>query len=122
MGQQPPDRTGSDVERARRRANAGTRTAWVLPVVHPGESPTSGLDRALARAVVAAAAGDTDARNALYFALAWPIAGYVARHRRRAFASGGTWDLDDVGQEACLALVETIEEWSGEPPFLAYFA
>jgi RNA polymerase sigma factor (sigma-70 family) len=93
-----------------------------LPVVRPGEASTPALDQALARAAVAAATGDAEARDALYFALAWPVSRCIARHRRRAYAANGAWDLDDVGQEAYLAFVETIDEWSGEPPFLSYFA
>ena len=36
--------------------------------------------------------------------------------------NGGVWDLDDVRQEAYLAFVETVGEWSGHALFLEYFA
>lgn len=107
------------------RANLATTDrpagSLLLPIVRLDETPTPAALRALSRAAFAAAAGDRTARDTLFQALSIPIAGYVDRYRRRA-RGAGVWDLDDVRQEAYFAFVEAVGEWSGQPPFLAYFA
>ena len=104
-----------------RATRAARSQGRALPVLRRGEAPTPAGEQALAEAAVAARAGDPVARDALYEALAQPIAVCVARYRRRA-SRAGVWDLDDVRQEAYLAFVETLEEWSGQPPFFGFFA
>ena len=102
-------------------ATGGPAGRLLLPIVRPDDAPTAAVTRALTRAATAAAAGDRAARDTLFQALSIPIAGYVGRYRRRARESAGAWDLDDVRQEAYCAFVEAVDEWSGQPPFPAYF-
>src|SRR5688572_18555534 len=115
----PP--SASDASRLH-ETHTGTSAAgtWsrVVPLLRRGEIPTVAVDRAHA---VAAGAVDAGARDPRYDARAGRSAGCVARYRRRAW-SAGVWDLDDVRQEAYLAFIETIREWSGQPPFFGFFA
>ncbi len=67
---------------------------------------------------MAARAGDPDALATLYTALEPKITRFVRRYRGWIRTS---WDVDDVAQEAYLALARLVEQWSGEGLFLPYF-
>lgn len=90
----------------------------VAPVLAADADPTPDVARALTALAVAARAGDRDALAVLYTSLEPKISRFVRRYRGWA---GGSWDADDVSQEAYLALAGLVDQWSGVGPFLPYF-
>jgi DNA-directed RNA polymerase specialized sigma24 family protein len=62
--------------------------------------------------------GDRAWRDAIYSALADWIEPHVQRWTRLAAASDGSWDLDDVRQEAYLVVAELAGGWDGAEDFL----
>ncbi|MDP9356042.1 MAG: sigma-70 family RNA polymerase sigma factor [Chloroflexota bacterium] len=88
------------------------------PVLAADADPTPAAGCAVTVLAVAARAGDPDALASLYTSLEPKISRFVRRYRGWERAS---WDAEDVSQEAYLALVRLLEQWSGEGPFLPYF-
>ncbi len=69
---------------------------------------TPDLDLALSRYALLAR-HDLASRDRLLAMLAWKIARFCARYRRRTI---DPWEVDDVHQEAFLAFVDVLESWS----------
>lgn len=97
------------------------RFAPLVPLVAADAEITPDLDRMLTAAARAAHAGDSAARNALYFALEPKIARFAARFRRRGWATGSAWDYADVTQEAFVVFADLVAGWPGEGSFAPYF-
>ncbi len=82
------------------------------PVLAADADPTPTEPRALAALAASARAGDSAALGALSTALAPKIARFVRRYRGWERAS---WDVDDVSQEAYLALCATVVQGTDAP-------
>jgi DNA-directed RNA polymerase specialized sigma24 family protein len=89
----------------------------LLPAIRAATPPTTAERRALTAAARAAAAGDRAWRDALYYALEDWIETHVERWRRLASRSDGSWDLEDVRQEAYLAFADFVAAWDEEGDF-----
>ncbi|MDP9357352.1 MAG: hypothetical protein M3R02_19095 [Chloroflexota bacterium] len=83
-----------------------------VPVLAIDDDPTPATAHALMALAVAARVGDQDALAALYTALEPKISRFVRRYRGWSRAS---WDVDDVSQEAYLALCATVVQGTDAP-------
>ena len=88
-----------------------------LPLIDADADMSDALERRLRPIVQQAQAGDTGARDALWFAL-WPK---LQRMTWNVPAPrSGIWDHDDVTQEAWLAFEQLVRSWPGDRPFGRY--
>lgn len=102
------------------RATVIRRT--LLPVIGADDIILPGFDDTLGSFAMRAQEGDTDARDALFFAYL-PKLERLMGHARPPYAPNGMtgiWDRDDVEQEAWLVFVELVEAWSGDVSFTSW--
>ena len=116
-----------------RRRRAATGATEALP--QAGTTITGGDANELARAIpddfeltpeveaaidalALAGRADPDARNALYGALTFKIARFLAPYRGRAHAAG---EFADVEQEAFVVFAGLVADWPGSGTFARYF-
>jgi RNA polymerase sigma factor (sigma-70 family) len=102
------------------RATVLRRT--LLPVIGEDDVILPAFDDTLGTFAMRAQEGDTDARDALFFAYLPKLERLMSYARPPHALSGmtGIWDRDDVEQEAYLVFVELVEGWSGDVPFTAW--
>ncbi len=106
--------------RDRRRAGS------IVPLLAPETEVGPELERFLAPLARDAQAGDRDARDTLYEALAVKIDRFVAGAWRLAWAGDGPrrdgrpWDIEDLAQEAFPIFVNLLAAWPGDRPFGPY--
>lgn len=102
------------------RATVVRRT--ILPVIGVDDVILPAFDDTLGSFAIRAQEGDTDARDALFFAFL-PKLERLMSHARTPFARTGmtgVWDRDDVEQESYLVFVELVDGWSGDVSFTAW--
>ena len=92
-------------------------TPVALPVIAVDADMSDALERRLRPIAEQARAGDTGARDALWFAL-WPKLQRMTWNMPAP--RSGTWDHDDVAQEAWLAFEQLVRLWPGDRPFGRY--
>jgi len=102
------------------RATVVRRT--LLPVIGADDVILPAFDHTLGNIAIRAQQGDTDARDALFFAFLPKLDKLVTAIRVPSAPIGttGTWDRDDVEQEAYLVFVELLHGWSGDVSFTAW--
>lgn len=99
---------------------AGRAAPQVVPLLAADDPLAPELDGWLTALAHAARAGDRDARDAIYRALGPKIERMVARCRGLAWSAAGPrrdgrpWEMDDLEQEAYLAVVDLLGAWPGE--------
>jgi RNA polymerase sigma factor (sigma-70 family) len=94
----------------------------LLPLIRADDDVTPALERALHPVAIRAQTGDRAARDALYTAFEPKLMRFTWRIRV-PFAPGGAkgiWERDDVVQEAYLAFISMVENWSPAIPFGRY--
>jgi DNA-directed RNA polymerase specialized sigma24 family protein len=94
----------------------------LLPVIGVDDIILPAFDDTLGAFAIRAQEGDTDARDALFFAFLPKLDRLMANVRPPYALAGmtGTWDRDDVEQEAYLVFVELLHAWSGDVSFTAW--
>jgi DNA-directed RNA polymerase specialized sigma24 family protein len=95
--------------------------APLLPTIRRDALPTVG-ERRLTWAARRATKGDHAWRDAIYFAVLDWLEPRVQRWARLVAACDGSWDLDDVRQEAYLVVVALVANWDGTADFFDYLA
>jgi len=102
------------------RATVVRRT--LLPVIGADDVILPAYDHTLGNIAIRAQQGDTDARDALFFAFLPKLDRLIGAIRVPSASAGmtGTWDRDDVEQEAYLVFVELLQGWSGDVSFTAW--
>lgn len=126
------DTTGTDSPRrtviclvpsSRSRTHRGVvHSRSLLPVIGAEDIILPSFDETLGAFAIRAQEGDTEARDALYFAFL-PKLQRMARSIRPPFAppgAEGIWTRDDVDQEAYLIFLELMDAWSGDVSFTAF--
>jgi RNA polymerase sigma factor (sigma-70 family) len=94
----------------------------LLPVIGADDVILPGFDDTLGSFAMRAQEGDTDARDALFFAYLPKLERLMAHVRPPYAPTGmtGIWDRDDIEQEAWLVFVELVEAWSGDVSFTSW--
>jgi RNA polymerase sigma factor (sigma-70 family) len=119
----PRTRHRSAIRLVRRARRARTvRERALLPVMGAADVVLPVFDAKLGEFARRAQAGDTDARDALYFAFQ-PKVTRMTQTVHPPFApegATGLWDHGDLAQEAYLVFVELILAWPGDVPLTAY--
>ena len=102
------------------RATVLRRT--LLPVIGADDIILPAFDDTLGAFAIRAQEGDTDARDALFFAYLPKLERLMSYARPPHALSGmtGIWDQDDVEQEAYLVFLELVDGWSGDVSFTAW--
>jgi RNA polymerase sigma factor (sigma-70 family) len=94
----------------------------LLPVIGADDIILPAFDDTLGSFAIRAQEGDTDARDALFFAYLPKLERLMSHARPPHALSGmtGIWDQDDVEQEAYLVFLELVDGWSGDVSFTAW--
>lgn len=94
----------------------------LLPVIGVDDVILPAFDDTLGAVAIRAQQGDTDARDALFFAYLPKLDRLMTTARPPYALAGmtGVWDRDDVEQEAYLVFVELLHGWSGDVSFTAW--
>lgn len=102
------------------RATVLRRT--LLPVIGAHDIILPSFDDTLGSFAIRAQEGDTDARDALFFAYLPKLDRLMKQARPPHAAPGetGIWDRDDVEQEAYLVFLELVDSWSGDVSFTSW--
>lgn len=102
------------------RATVVRRT--LLPVIGADDVILPAFDDTLGDFAIRAQEGDTDARDALFFAFLPKLERLMTHARPPSARNGmtGLWDRDDVEQEAYLAFLELVDGWSGDVSFTSW--
>lgn len=88
----------------------------LLPVIGADDVILPTFDDTLGAFAIRAQEGDTDARDALFFAYLPKLERLMHQAKPPAVAPGttGVWDRDDVEQEAYLVFLDLMHSWSGD--------
>lgn len=102
------------------RATVLRRT--LLPVIGADDIILPAFDETLGSFAIRAQQGDTDARDALFFAYLPKLERLMNVIHTPPVRAGttSTWDRDDVEQEAYLVFVELVAAWCGDVSFTSW--
>ena len=78
------------------------------------------LDASLTATALLAQAGDTSARDTLYWAFAPSIVRLARRFGGSGWGAGPVWNVDDLSQEGYLVFLDLLTGWPGGDSFAAY--
>lgn len=105
-----------------RDGRAAVLRRTLLPVIGADDIILPTFDDTLGSFAIRAQEGDTDARDALFFAYL-PKLERLMNHARVPHAAPGetgVWDRDDVEQEAYLVFLDLVDSWSGDVSFTSW--
>lgn len=118
----PPRRSRLAIRLIARDGRATVLRRTLLPVIGADDVILPSFDDTLGSFAIRAQEGDTDARDALFFAYL-PKLDRLMNHARvphAAHGETGVWDRDDVEQEAYLVFLDLVDSWSGDVSFTSW--
>ena len=112
----PPRRSRLAIRLISRDGRATVLRRTLLPVIGADDIILPSFDDTLGSFAIRAQQGDTDARDALFFAYLPKLERMMSHVRVPHAAPGetGVWDRDDVEQEAYLVFLDLLHAWSGD--------
>lgn len=118
----PPRRSRLAIRIIARDGRATVLRRTLLPVIGADDVILPAFDDTLGAFAIRAQQGDTGARDALFFAFLPKLERLMAHARVPNMPAGmtGTWDRDDVEQEAYLVFTELVESWCGDVSFTSW--
>ena len=118
----PPRRSRLAIRLIARDGRATVLRRTLLPVIGADDIILPAFDDTLGSFAIRAQEGDTDARDALFFAYLPKLERLMSHARPPHAAPGetGVWDRDDVEQEAYLVFLDLVDAWSGDVSFTSW--
>lgn len=118
----PPRRSRLAIRVIARDGRATVLRRTLLPVIGANDVILPSFDDTLGSFAIRAQEGDTDARDALFFAYLPKLERLMSHVRTPHAAPGetGIWDRDDVEQEAYLVFIDLVHAWSGDVSFTSW--
>jgi RNA polymerase sigma factor (sigma-70 family) len=118
----PPRRSRLAIRIIARDGHATVLRRTLLPVIGADDIILPAFDDTLGSFAIRAQQGDTDARDALFFAYLPKLERLMSVVRTPAVSAGSTstWDRDDVEQEAYLVFVDLVNSWCGDVSFTSW--
>jgi RNA polymerase sigma factor (sigma-70 family) len=118
----PPRRSRLAIRIIARDGRATVLRRTLLPVIGADDIILPAFDDTLGSFAIRAQQGDTDARDALFFAYLPKLERLMNVVHTPAVRAGttSTWDRDDVEQEAYLVFVDLVESWCGDVSFTSW--
>lgn len=118
----PPRRSRLAIRIIARDGRATVLRRVLLPVIGADDVILPTFDDTLGSFAIRAQQGDTDARDALFFAFLPKLDRLMTQARIPNMPDGitGVWDRDDVEQEAFIVFVDLVDAWCGDVSFTSW--